>query len=428
MDLKSATLPGPTLAGKALTLIHAGRAATRSELTSQLGVTRATTGAITAELRDLGLIVVDSGPGGGHQGRPSHRVVPDPAGPVALAVQVHPDGYAVALVELGGVIAARRAWHAPVPADPGLAFAGVAAAAADLLRASGRRCVGAGACLPTAVTRPQGTAIRALYVGWPDGSPVRDLFAAELAGSGVTAPAGFSAVNDVNAIALAEHRHGAGRDAGHLLVLVAEHRGVGGGLVLDGALYTGSTGLAMEAGHVSVDPYGRPCVCGNRGCLNVETDAARFLESAGRVLPAQGPVLDEAIALLRDGYDSDDQVRAAADAIVARLGLGLAGLINVINPDRVLLGGMHGALLAVAPGRLREAVARHSPWGHGAAIPVEACALDEAGLIGAAEIAWQPVLDNPSLLRTLRIDWHKCHTIAMNAIARQGSAPYGGHE
>lgn len=405
VELKSAALPGPTLAGTALTLIHAGRAATRSELTSQLGVTRATTGAITAELRDLGLIVVDSGPGGGHQGRPSHRVVPDPAGPVALAVQVHPDGYAVALVALGGVIAARRAWHAPVPADPRLVFAGVAEAAADLLRASGRRCVGAAACLPTAVTRPQGTAIRALYVGWPDGSPVRDLFAAELTRRGVTAavPAGFSAVNavnDVNAIALAEHRHGAGRDAGHLLVLVAEHRGVGGGLVLDGGLYTGSTGLAMEAGHVSVDPYGRPCVCGNRGCLNVETDAARFLESAGRALPAQGPILDEAIALLRDGYDSDEQVREAADAIVARLGLGLAGLINVINPDRVLLGGLHGALLAVAPGRLREAVARHSPWGHGAAIPVEACALDDAGLIGAAEVAWQPVLDNPALLRS----------------------------
>jgi predicted NBD/HSP70 family sugar kinase len=400
VDLKSATLPSPTLAGTALTLIHAGRAATRSELTSQLGVTRATTGAITAELRDLGLIVVDSGPGGGQQGRPSHRVVPDPEGPVAIAAQVHPDGYAVALVGLGGVIAARRAWHAPVPADPGLAFAAVAEAAADLLRHAGRRCVGAGACLPTAVTRPQGTAIRALYVGWPDGAPVRDLFAAELARRGVTAAAGVSAVNDVNAIALAEHRHGAGRDAGHLLVVVAEHRGVGGGLVLDGGLYTGSTGLAMEAGHVTVDPDGRPCVCGNRGCLNVETDAARFLEAAGRELPARGPILDAAIALLLDGYHRDKQVREAADAIVARLGLGLAGLINVTNPDRVLLGGMHGTLLAVAPAPLREAVARHSPWGYGAAIPVEACVLDDAALIGAAEIAWQPVLDNPALLRS----------------------------
>ena len=138
MELKSASLPGPKLAGTALTLIHAGRAATRSELTSQLGVTRATTGAVTAELRDLGLIVVDSGPGGGQQGRPSHRVVPDPRGPVALAAQVHPDGFAVALIGLGGVIAARRGWNARVPADPARALATVAEAGVALLRASGQ--------------------------------------------------------------------------------------------------------------------------------------------------------------------------------------------------------------------------------------------------------------------------------------------------
>jgi predicted NBD/HSP70 family sugar kinase len=155
----------------------------------------------------------------------------------------------------------------------------------------------------------------------------------------------------------------------------------------------------MEAGHVSVDPGGRPCVCGNRGCLNVETDAERFLQAAGRPLAGDGPVLEAAVALLHAGYPADPRVREAADTIVARLGLGLAGLINVINPDLVLLGGMHRELLAVAPRRLREAVARRSPWGLGAAIPIEGCALDDAGLIGAAEIAWQPVLDNPALLR-----------------------------
>jgi len=78
VDLTSATLPGV-----ALTLIHTGRAPTRSALTSQLGVTRATIGAITGELRDLGLIEVDSGsggvsPGSAQQGRPSDRLLPDP--------------------------------------------------------------------------------------------------------------------------------------------------------------------------------------------------------------------------------------------------------------------------------------------------------------------------------------------------------------
>jgi predicted NBD/HSP70 family sugar kinase len=396
-------LTSATLSGTALTLVHTGRAPTRSALTGRLGVTRATTGAIAAELRDLGLIEVDPGSGGGQQGRPSHRLLPDPSGPVALAAQVHPDGFAVALVGLGGTVVARRAENGPVPADPGQALAPAAAAAAALLAGSGRRCVGAAVAVPTAVTRPGDTAVRALYVGWPDGAPVRDIFAAQLVRLGVGVPrgglAGCAAVNDVNAVALAEHRHGAGRDATHLLVVSAEHRGVGGALVQRGALYTGSGGLAMEAGHVSVDPDGRRCLCGNRGCLSVEADAERFLADAGRQPSGDAPVLDEAVAALLAGYPSDPGVRAAADAVAARLGLGLAGLINVVNPDRVLLGGMYRALLAVAPERLREAVTRRSPWGHGAGVPIEGCGLDDAALIGAAEVAWQPVLDNPALLR-----------------------------
>jgi predicted NBD/HSP70 family sugar kinase len=322
---------------------------------------------------------------------------------VALAAQVHPDGFAVALVGLGGAVVAHRAANLPVPADPVRALASVASVAAALLDASGRRCVGAAVAVPTAVTAPEGTAVRALYVGWPDGAPIRDIFAAQLARHGVRGTGGgrvgCEAVNDVNALALAEHRHGAGRDATHLLVVSAEHRGVGGALVQHGALYTGSSGLAMEAGHVSVDPDGRPCRCGNRGCLSVEADAERFLDDAGRRPSPDVPVLDEAVAVLRAGYPADPRVRGAADAIAGRLGLGLAGLINVVNPDLVLLGGMYRELLAVAPRRLREAVAHRSPWGYGAIVPVEGCVLDDAGLIGAAEVAWQPVLDNPALLR-----------------------------
>jgi predicted NBD/HSP70 family sugar kinase len=401
-------LTSATLTGIALTLIHTGRAPTRSALTGQLGVTRATIGAVTGELRDLGLIEVDAGPASGskasgQQGRPSHRLLPDPSGPVALAAQVHPDGYAVALVGLGGTVVARRAENRPVPEDPGAAFAPVAEIGAALLRESGRSCVGAAVAVPTAVTHPEGTAVRALYVGWPDGAPVRDLFAAAVARHGVRdprgAPVGGEAVNDVNARALAEHRHGAGRDATHLLVVSAEHRGVGGALVQHGSLYTGSDGLAMEAGHVSVDPDGLPCRCGNRGCLSVEGDVERFLGEAGHPASPGTPALDEAVAVLCAGYPADPRVRAAAEAIAERLGLGLAGLINVVNPDRVILGGMYGELLTVAPERLRAAVARRSPWGHGAGVPIERCVLEDAALIGAAEVAWQPVLDNPALLR-----------------------------
>jgi predicted NBD/HSP70 family sugar kinase len=387
---------GSGLLGAALTLIHTGRAPTRSALTAALGVTRATAGAVIADLRDLGLIQVGAGSRGGAQGRPSHRLVIDPEGPVALAGQVHPDGFAVALVGLGGQVVARTSWAAPVPDDPAQALAPVAGAAAELLRRSGRRCVGAACAVPSAVTEPEGAAVSPLYVGWPTGAKIRDTFAGLLADRQISVPS--RVVNDVNAVALAEHRHGAGRNAEYLLVVSAEHRGVGGALVLHGALYTGSSGLSMEAGHVSVDPGGRPCPCGNRGCLNVETDAARFMAAAGRVPRPDSPVLDQATAILSAEHRSDPRVAEAVALLVQRLGLGLAGLINVVNPDRVLLGGLHKYLLQAAPGQLRETVALRSPWGRGAAVPIHPCALDHGGLIGAAELAWQPVLDNPGLL------------------------------
>lgn len=406
-----------TTLGTALTLVHTGQAPTRSALTAALGVSRATAGAVVTELRDLGLIQVDSVTHGGAahggaahtgtahagtQGRPSHRLEISSGGPVALAAQLHPDGFAVALVGLGGRIVARASSHGPVPGDPGEALDLVAGACAELLGGSGLTCAGAALAVPAAVTEPDGAAVSPLYLDWPTGTPISALFAGRLLGHGVGGPGTTvtgRAVNDVNARALAEHRHGAGRGAAYLLVVAAEHRGVGGALVLRGDLYTGSTGLSMEVGHVSVDPNGRPCPCGNRGCLNVETDAERFMTLAGRVPDSGSAVLDQAVSVLRAEYGRDERVTAAAGALIGHLGLGLADLINVINPDRVLLGGLHGHLLLAAPDQLRQAVALRSPWGRGAGVPIHPCALDHGSLIGAAELAWQPILDDPAILR-----------------------------
>jgi predicted NBD/HSP70 family sugar kinase len=402
--MERGSLGGGSLSGAALTLVHTGQAPTRSALTQALGVTRATAGAVAAELRDLGLIRVETGPGGGSLGRPSHRLVIDPEGPVALAAQLHPDGFAVALVGLGGRIVASVSAQGAAADDPARALTPLADCGAALLRQSGRACVGAALAVPSAVSEPDGTAVSPLYLGWPTGTRIRDIYAGLLAEREVRAPRELScrAVNDVNAVALGEHRHGAGRGASHLLVVAGEHRGVGGALVLNGTLYAGSTGLSMEAGHVSVDTHGRPCPCGNRGCLNVETDAERFMQAAGRVPVPGSTVLDQAIAALTAGYATDPAVRAAATSLVERLGLGLAGLINVVNPDLVLLGGLHRYLLEAAPEQLRDAVAARSPWGRGAGVPIRTCILEDGGLIGAAELAWQPVLDDPAILRRPR--------------------------
>lgn len=386
--------------GPALSLVHTGRAPTRALLTAELGVTRATAGAVAAELEALGLIRVDARPGGaaGAQGRPSHRLAVDRSGPVVLAAQVHSDGFRAALVGLGGRIVATAPGCMTVPADPAHVLGAVVEAGAALLRDSGRSCLGAGLAVPSAVAEPEGTALNPLHLAWPAGAPVREVFAEQIARVGIIGPSGASpscfVANDVNAAALAEHRHGAGRGAEHLLVVATGHRGVGGALVIDGRLHTGSAGLAMEVGHLTVNPAGRTCHCGGRGCLDVEVDPLAFLEAAGRPPGPEVSLLQQAGDLLREEY-ADPAVRSAADTLIDRLGLGLAGLVNILNPDRILLGGLHRHLLDADPERLRAVVADRSLWGRSGSVPLLACALDHNSLVGAAELAWQPVLDDP---------------------------------
>ncbi|MFD5030678.1 ROK family protein [Streptomyces sp. NPDC058220] len=380
--------------GPALELVHTGRAPTRAVLTAELGVTRATAGAVAAELEALGLIRIDSRPGAaaGSQGRPSHRLSVDDKGPVALAAQIHADGFRAALVGLGGRIVATAPVRATVTADPAQVLGEVVEAGAGLLRASGRRCVGAGLAVPSAVAEPDGTALNPLHIAWPAGAPVRQIFADRVRAAGIEGPA-FTG-NDVNLAALAEHRHGAGRGARHLLCVATGHRGVGGALVLDGRLHTGSSGLALEVGHLTVNPEGRPCYCGSKGCLDVEADPLAFLTTAGRTPGPEVSLLQQSRDLLRTEY-ADPAVRGATEELIDRLGLGLAGLVNILNPDRIILGGLHRELLDADPERLRAVVADRSLWGRSGGVPILPCTLDHNSLVGAAEVAWQPVLDDP---------------------------------
>ena len=161
--------------GPALELVHTGRAPTRAVLTAELAVTRATAGAVAAELEALGLIRVDARPGAaaGSQGRPSHRLQVAEDGPVALAAQVHADGFRAALVGLGGRIVATAPGCETVDPDPAKVLSSVVDAGAQLLRETGRRCVGAGLAAPSAVAEPEGTALNPLHLAWPAGAPAR---------------------------------------------------------------------------------------------------------------------------------------------------------------------------------------------------------------------------------------------------------------
>lgn len=196
--------------------------------------------------------------------------------------------------------------------------------------------------------------------------------------------------NDVNAFALGEATHGAGK--GHRVVLaVTVGTGVGGALVLDGLLFRGATGVAGEIGHIPVTRQGPLCACGNRGCLETYAAGPHIAAAYARVAGADaGVALPEVVERANAGNRA---ARRAFWQAGTRLGLALAGLINTLNPDAVVVGGgvAQAGELLLAP--LRQSLDRRLLGPARDAVVVAPAALGaEAGLIGAALLARRLVL------------------------------------
>lgn len=207
--------------------------------------------------------------------------------------------------------------------------------------------------------------------------------------------------NDANAAAWAEYRFGAGAEHPELLCLTVG-TGIGAGLVLGGRLYRGAGGMAGEPGHLRVVPDGRRCGCGQRGCWEqyasgpalaaAAREAVAADPAAGRELlrratgaPARitGPLVTAA------AQDGDPLARDCLAAIGRWLGAGLAGIVAVLDPQRIVVGGGVAAAgeLLLAPARC-ELAERLPGRGFRSPPPVVAARLGpDAGLVGAADLA-----------------------------------------
>jgi predicted NBD/HSP70 family sugar kinase len=382
----------------ALQLVHTEGPMRRSDLTARLGLSRSATGVVLEELRALRLIAVEtSPPPAGVAGRPSHLVLAHPAGPVVVAVQIRARVFRVGLVGIGGTVVTSSVHALPRPPTPERVLAAVASTALEVLQSNGRPCAGLGVAVPSAVSRADEHALAALYLDWPPSVPVRETLAALVDKAGAAVPVHVG--NDANLAALAEHRHGAGTGTSDMLFVTTAARGVGGALVTGGHLFTGSAGYALEVGHITVEPRGRPCHCGNRGCLEVEADPLALLpEPLVRGLGADEDVEALARGIVR-AAETDPEARAAVRRVSDRLGGALAALVNLFNPDRIVLGGLFADVRAAMPERLAETVRRQSFLDAASQVPIVPAALGEdAILLGAGELALQPVLDDPRCL------------------------------
>ena len=208
--------------------------------------------------------------------------------------------------------------------------------------------------------------------------------------------------NDANAACYGEFRFGAGRGHQHI-VYVTLGTGIGGGIIIDGKIYEGASGAAGEVGHIIIDQDGPPCNCGGRGCLEALASGPAIARAAQAAVEAgRSPALAQLAAgasltpelVLQAAEAGDEAARQVIERAGYQLGLGLVGLLNVFDPQALILGG---GLLGLGDLYLEPALrlARERPFAQIVAdVTIVTATLGErAGALGAAAL----VMDRPIL-------------------------------
>ena len=182
-------------------------------------------------------------------------------------------------------------------------------------------------------------------------------------------------INDARAFTLAEGLIGAGAGC-HTVVCLTLGTGIGGGIMIEGRLHLGAFGVAGEIGHQTIEPDGPLCGCGNRGCMEPLTQAAALAELAGRATAEE--VFEAATA-------GDERSLAAIQQVARYLGIGLANMVAVLGPERIIIGGGISDAGELLLGPIREAVRERVTLVPTEKIEVVVAALgSSAGALGAA--------------------------------------------
>ena len=189
--------------------------------------------------------------------------------------------------------------------------------------------------------------------------------------------------NDANLGALAELTWGAGRDCSNFAYIKAA-TGIGAGIVVDGRLLRGATGTAGEIGHTTLDEAGPLCYCGNRGCLETVASGPAIVDLVGLV-DGERPSLGRVIELAAAG---DLRCRRAIADAGRQIGVAVAGLCNIVNPERVIVGGLLSRAGEVLLRPMRDSIRRHAVQAAAATLDVRAAVfVERAELLGALALA-----------------------------------------
>lgn len=358
----------------------------RQELTQLTGLSAGTVSNVTGELVEERL-VVEAGLVDSDGGRPRVLLRVDPAYGHVVGVDMGETGVKVELFDLtmNRLAAVEHPLRSPRP-EPAAVVAQIASALREILSQAGvteQSVLGVGIGVPGTVEQGAPSLVHAQVIGW-DAVPFEEL----LRSSGVTLPLFLD--NGAKTQGQAELWFGAGRGARHAVVALVGS-GVGAAVITHGSTYQGATSSAGEWGHTTIVYGGRPCRCGSRGCLEAYVGAEaildRYRQARGRRARAEA---DEQSGLA-DLLAAAPRSRAAARVLeetAGYLGAGMANLVNLFNPERIVLGGWAGVALgeSLLP-KIREAVAAHAlrhPYGQ---TTIEMCQLGpDAVAVGAATL------------------------------------------
>lgn len=364
--------------------LHVDGPTTRASLATELGLNRSTIKALVDGLAESGVVEERVPRLRSGAGRPSLLVLPQPHAAVVLAVDVRVEQVAIALVGLGGEMLGRNSWNLRGrAAQPDEVITHVVESTRLLAGDLGVDIVGVGVSVPGVVRRSDGLVHEAPNLHWTN-VPI-----GERLGTVLRMP--ITVANDAELGALAEHLRGVARGSSDA-VYVSADVGVGGGVISGGATLRGTAGYVGELGHMVIQPEGRDCYCGSRGCWETEIGEPALCRALD--LPeesARGVVVAELRAMIRRPTPLPERLAG----YIEMLTLGLVNIVNLLSPELVVLGDLLTALPDWLIAEVGKEVHRRSLVSRavgGTKIVASALGAD-AKLIGAAELAFEPVLD-----------------------------------
>jgi predicted NBD/HSP70 family sugar kinase len=337
----------------------------RFELSQLTGLSSATVSNVTAELVEERLIV-EAGQVESDGGRPRVLLRVDPGYGNVIGIDVGETGVKVELFDLA--MERRATVDVPLPSrrpDPATVVGQVAAGIHEILTACPvpvESVVGVGIGVPGTVAQEPVVLVHAPTIGW-------ESVALEpmLREHGIGLPLFID--NGAKTQGRAEMWFGAGRGSRHAVVALVGS-GVGAAVITDGETYRGASSSAGEWGHTTLIFGGRQCRCGARGCLEAYVGAEGLIDryrEAGGVAAADAADEQAAIAAIVAAADTDPVAATLLDQTADYLGAGIANLINLFNPERVVLGGWAGQAIGLrALPRIRTAAGAHAlahPYG-----------------------------------------------------------------